>query len=160
MRAGQLHVAGDCEIREARVRGGVVLVHLLCLGCGTIPLRVRENTTLWRFHFASDSIFQCFSPLSLLLLSNMLMFAYTAVKLYQRQQFIKRGNRDNDAYSTMRKKQFVVSFPFALLNFMQFSEPHVELICQFSSQRNGTYPKSALSFCMIRSNILQGDPLG
>ena len=40
MRAGQLHVAGDCEIREARVRGGVVLVHLLCLGCGTIPLRV------------------------------------------------------------------------------------------------------------------------
>ena len=57
----------------------------------------------------------------------MLMFAYTAVKLYQRQQFIKRGNRDNDAYSTMRKKQFVVSFPFALLNFMQFSEPHVML---------------------------------
>ena len=46
MRAGQLHLAGDCEIREARVRGGVVLVHLLCLGCGTIPLRVQENTTL------------------------------------------------------------------------------------------------------------------
>ena len=58
MRAGQLHLAGDCEICEARVRGGVVLVHLLCLGCGTIPLRVRENMILRRFHFASDSFTQ------------------------------------------------------------------------------------------------------
>ena len=40
----------------------------------------------------------------------MLMFAYTAAKLFQRQQFIRKGNRGNDAYSTMRKKQFVVGY--------------------------------------------------
>ena len=43
MRTGQLHVAGDGEIREAWNRGGVVLVHLLLLGLGVIPLRVSKQ---------------------------------------------------------------------------------------------------------------------
>ena len=48
--------------------------------------------------------------MSILLLSNMLMFAYTATKLYQRQQFIRNGSKGINSCSTMRKKQFAVSF--------------------------------------------------
>ena len=52
------------------------------------------------------------------------MFAYTAVKLYQRQQFIKKGNRGNEAYSTMKKKQFVVSYVLILTIYIELCDSH------------------------------------
>ena len=47
--------------------------------------------------------------MSVLLLSNMLMFAYTAIKLYQRQQFIRSGMKGTSC-SAEKKQQFAVSF--------------------------------------------------
>ena len=46
MQTESFHVDGDREIREAWLRGGVVLVHLLLLGRGLVPLRVCKQMAI------------------------------------------------------------------------------------------------------------------